>query len=72
MLCDEMDLGKTHQAMALMVWLLDRQKMKEPFLVVCPTTVISHWRNKIEEHAPGLDARVYHGTERNLKEALWT
>ncbi len=66
LLCDDMGLGKTHQAMALMVWLRERQKAKEPFLVVCPTTVISHWLNKIREHAPKLKPAVYHGGERSL------
>jgi len=66
-LCDDMGLGKTHQAMALMVWLKEKQKIKEPFLVVCPTTVISHWHHKIQEHAPGLKAVVYHGGDRKME-----
>jgi SNF2 family DNA or RNA helicase len=66
-LCDDMGLGKTHQAMALMVWLKEKQKIKEPFLVVCPTTVISHWHHKIQEHAPGLKAIVYHGGDRKIE-----
>ncbi|MFC1857262.1 SNF2-related protein, partial [Thermodesulfobacteriota bacterium] len=53
LLCDDMGLGKTHQAMALMVWLRELKKASDPFLLVCPTTVISHWHNKIREHAPG-------------------
>ena len=68
LLCDEMGLGKTHQAMALMLWL--RERAKEPCLVVCPTTVISHWREKIRVHAPGLKAAVYHGLQRDLPSAL--
>ena len=70
LLCDDMGLGKTHQAMALMVWLRKHQKVKAPFLVVCPTTVISHWRDKIREHAPELQDIVHHGPQRNVKEAL--
>jgi len=70
LLCDDMGLGKTHQSMALMVWLKEKQCAKEPFLVICPTTVISHWRDKIREHAPGLKAVVYHGGERNIEDAL--
>jgi superfamily II DNA or RNA helicase len=68
LLCDDMGLGKTHQAMALMVWLKEKQKVKEPFLVVCPTTVISHWSNKLRDHAPGLSAIVYHGGNRKLED----
>ena len=70
LLCDDMGLGKTHQAMALMVWLKERQRVKDPFLVVCPTTVISHWINKIREHSPGLKAAIYHGGQRDLDAAL--
>jgi superfamily II DNA or RNA helicase len=70
LLCDEMGLGKTHQAMALMVWLRERQRLRQPFLVVCPTTVISHWRDKIRDHAPGLAAVVYHGGNRKIEDVM--
>ena len=39
-------------------------------LVVCPTSVISHWRDKIHDHAPGLRAAIHHGPDRDLGEAL--
>ncbi|MGM0453101.1 MAG: DEAD/DEAH box helicase [Thermodesulfobacteriota bacterium] len=66
LLCDDMGLGKTHQVMALMVWLTQVQATTKPFLVVCPTTVISHWARKICEHAPALCPTVYHGTDRAI------
>ena len=66
LLCDDMGLGKTHQAMALMVWLRERKAVSEPFLLVCPTTVISHWHRKLGEHAPGLKTAVYYGGDRDL------
>ncbi len=53
-----------------MISLRERNKIKDPFLVVCPTTVISHWMNKILEHAPGLKPTAYHGGERDLRSAL--
>ena len=70
LLCDDMGLGKTHQIMALMVRLREQEKVREPFLVVCPTTVLSHWSKKITEHTRGLKAVVFHGGGRNLKETL--
>lgn len=70
LLCDDMGLGKTHQAMALMVLLREEHHVEDPFLVVCPRTVISHWRDKLAEFAPGLRAAVYHGSSRNLDESL--
>lgn len=70
LLCDDMGLGKTHQAMALMVALREQEGIRGKFLVVCPTSVISHWRNKIRDFAPGLHAFVYHGPERDFAEAM--
>lgn len=67
LLCDEMGLGKTHQIMALMVWLSQVKKEKLPFIVVCPTTVITHWSRKIHEHASTLFPIVYHGIDRELE-----
>ena len=66
-LCDDMGLGKTHQAMALMLCIAaDGENEDAPFLVVCPTTVLSHWQQKIEMYAPSLKAAVYHGAGRDF------
>jgi SNF2 family DNA or RNA helicase len=70
LLCDDMGLGKTHQVMGLILLLLEKEKIKAPFLVVCPTTVLSHWEKKIRIHAPFLRPMVYHGPERNLEKEL--
>ncbi len=66
LLCDDMGLGKTHQIMGVMVWLKTVKKETAPFLVVCPTTVLSHWHRKILEYAPALEPVVYHGPDRHL------
>ena len=70
LLCDDMGLGKTHEVMAFMVSLREHDKIDSPFLVVCPTTVLSHWNGKIKEHAPGLNPVVYHGGNRDLEDAM--
>jgi superfamily II DNA or RNA helicase len=70
LLCDDMGLGKTHQVMALLVALRQTGKSKAPFLVVCPTSVISHWQQKITQHAPVLSVTVHHGIQRDLGGAL--
>jgi superfamily II DNA or RNA helicase len=70
LLCDEMGLGKTHEAMAFMACLREQKKVKAPFLVVSPTTVLSHWERKLSQHAPGLEAAVYHGGSRDLDRAV--
>ncbi|MCG8455219.1 MAG: DEAD/DEAH box helicase [Holophagales bacterium] len=69
LLCDDMGLGKTHQAMALMACMA-AEGSGPPFLVVCPTSVMSHWRDKLGRFAPGLRPRVHHGAGRGLPEAL--
>jgi SNF2 family DNA or RNA helicase len=65
-----MGMGKTHEVMAFMLALCEQGEVKGPFLVICPTTVMSHWSHKILVHAPGLKASVFHGGERNIEEAL--
>jgi len=72
LLCDDMGLGKTHEVMAFMLYLRKHRKIKKPFLVVCPTTVLSHWSEKIRDHAPGLKAVIYHGGLRDIDNALKT
>jgi superfamily II DNA or RNA helicase len=73
LLCDDMGLGKTHQIMALMTGILQRKAKeggKVRFLVVCPTTVLSHWKDKVMEYCPSLDPYVYHGTDRSFREGF--
>jgi superfamily II DNA or RNA helicase len=73
LLCDDMGLGKTHQVMALMTGLfhrLSKRPKQMRFLVVCPTTVLSHWKDKVMEYCPYLNPHVYHGTDRSFREAF--
>ena len=70
LLCDDMGLGKTHEVMAFMVGLMEQETSPEPFLVVCPTTVLSHWNNIVLRYAPALDPIIYHGKQRDLDGAL--
>lgn len=70
LLCDDMGLGKTHQIMALMIALKQNKDIKEPFLVVCPTTVLSHWSEKIRDYAPDLTASVFHGDQRSIEKSI--
>ena len=69
-LCDDMGLGKTHQIMAFMVFLKEHRRVKRPSLVVCPTTVLSHWDNKIRQHAPALKTAFYYGGQRDLQSLI--
>lgn len=60
LLCDEMGLGKTHQAMALMA-AMRQIRPKAKFLVVCPTSVLYHWQDKLREYFPTLSVATFHG-----------
>jgi len=73
LLCDDMGLGKTHQIMALMTGILRRKKgadSQTKFLVICPTSVLTHWKDKVNEYCPFLNPYVYHGTDRIFHEAF--
>jgi len=73
LLCDDMGLGKTHEIMALMTAILHRTSTPPSdlrFLVICPTTVLSHWKDKVMDFCPYLDPYVYHGTDRQFHEAF--
>jgi superfamily II DNA or RNA helicase len=65
LLCDEMGLGKTHQALSLLLTVAARGA-SDPFLVVCPTSVVSHWRDKLTTYAPNLPLAIYYGPEREI------
>jgi superfamily II DNA or RNA helicase len=68
LLCDEMGLGKTHQAMALMA-AVQKIRPQARFLVVCPTSVLYHWEDKLQEFFPTLSVLTFHGPlrERTLE-----
>lgn len=67
LLADEMGLGKTHQAMALLAAIAACEPGKIS-LVVCPTTVIDHWLDKMKQFIPKARFNLYHGPNRRLDE----
>lgn len=75
LLCDDMGLGKTHQAMALLVAItnfhkenpLPEKSSGSHFLVVCPTSVIFHWQEKLAEYLPELRICTFYGSDRNIE-----
>lgn len=72
LLCDDMGLGKTHQAMALFQAIYNHHhKQTETkrfhFLVVCPTSVIYHWQEKIQKYLPNLRVWTFYGIKRSLE-----
>jgi len=71
LLADDMGLGKTHQGLALLD-LVQKQKhtQNEPKqsaqLVICPASVLFHWKNKIDEFYPQISYTIYYGPDRIL------
>lgn len=72
LLCDDMGLGKTHQAMALIAAVSNFYRKKETkaklhFLVICPTSVIYHWQEKLSAFLPELKVWTFYGAKRSLE-----
>ncbi len=59
-LADQMGLGKTIQAIAL----LTSRSQDRPHLVVCPTSVVGNWEREIARFAPQLHVIRHHGADR--------
>lgn len=71
LLCDDMGLGKTHQAMGLLtsihnLYQVFAEGIRKQFLIVCPTSVIYHWQEKLQEFLPSLKVYTFYGAKRTL------
>lgn len=66
LLCDDMGLGKTHQSMALLAACARPDRERPTFIVICPTTLIFHWEEKLEAFLPSLKVLTYYGAGRTL------
>ena len=68
-LADDMGLGKTIQMIAFL--LLQKEKgIKEPNLVVVPTSLLFNWQRELERFAPTLKFAIIHGNNRVLTKQL--
>ena len=72
LLCDDMGLGKTHQAMALLAAIGNLYRSYAEgtaphFLIVCPTSVIYHWQEKLRQFLPGMSLYTFYGTNRSIE-----
>ncbi|XP_057649336.1 chromodomain-helicase-DNA-binding protein 1-like isoform X2 [Chionomys nivalis] len=56
-----MGLGKTCQTIAFLVYLVGRLNDEGPFLILCPLSVLSNWKEELERFAPGLSCVPYVG-----------
>ena len=65
-MADDMGLGKTIQVISLILKLKEENKLKQPVLVVCPTTLMGNWMKELQMFAPDLKVTTYHGLDRKL------
>ena len=65
-LADDMGLGKTIQTLALMQQYKNQNDpdCRDPFLLICPTSVISNWHREAGRFAPDMSVMIHHGTDR--------
>jgi len=72
-LADEMGLGKTVQTSTLMNYMVTRQHLSNPILVVTPLSTVSFWQREVERFT-SLYAIVYRGgpdSRKMMREYEW-
>ena len=66
-LADDMGLGKTLQVIS---YLSDESQEDTKALIVVPKTLIENWNREFRKFAPKISTYVYHGSGRDLSDAL--
>lgn len=63
-LADDMGLGKSIQTISL--WLYEREQLgiQQPYLLVCPTSVVGNWGHELTRFAPSLRYYRHQGSDR--------
>jgi len=64
-LADDMGLGKTIQTLAHIMIEKENGRLKNPCLIIAPTSVISNWKEEAQRFAPTLRILVLHGLNRH-------
>lgn len=63
-LADDMGLGKTIQALAHIMVEKESGRMKDPVLVVAPTSLMTNWKSEAARFAPSLKVLILQGNDR--------
>lgn len=66
-LADEMGLGKTAQVISFL-GRLNEIGEDGPHLIIVPSSTIQNWEREFERFCPGLDIRIYHGSQQERME----
>jgi superfamily II DNA or RNA helicase len=64
-LADDMGLGKTVQTIAHLLVEQEAGRLRQPALVVAPTSVIPNWQHELARFAPSLRTLLLHGSGRH-------
>ena len=64
LLADDMGLGKTIQSIAYLAYRKEHEEKDGASLIICPTSVMTNWKNEIETFYPGLKVHVHYGGNR--------
>ncbi|BAU65599.1 Non-specific serine/threonine protein kinase [Stanieria sp. NIES-3757] len=64
-LADDMGLGKTPQLIGFVLHLKENYDLKQPILVICPTSVLNNWEREVKKFAPDLSTLIHHGDNRS-------
>jgi len=63
-LADDMGLGKTIEVIALLLYERQFKEIKNPILLIVPTSVIGNWQKEIERFSQGFSVLIHHGSNR--------
>ncbi|KAJ3128207.1 hypothetical protein HK098_004953 [Nowakowskiella sp. JEL0407] len=66
-LADEMGLGKTIQTISLITYLIEKKRVKNPFLVVVPLSTLANWVHEFDKWAPSVVKIVFKGNPAERK-----
>ncbi len=63
-LADDMGLGKTLQTLTWLLKLKENQQLKQPVLLIVPTSLIGNWKAESKRFTPSLNLLTLHGADR--------
>ncbi|HCU06443.1 MAG TPA: hypothetical protein DIC42_02515 [Holosporales bacterium] len=66
-LADDMGLGKTIQTLAHLLVEKNEGRLKQPVLLIMPTSLVANWESEMTRFAPSLSVKILHGSNRNFE-----
>lgn len=64
LLADDMGLGKTVQTLAHISVEKHNERLRQPVLIISPTSLVANWRHEAARFTPDMKVVVYHGAQR--------